>query len=676
MPGDTITVRKVLNNGAVSLESNSPLVKTGSDLFNLEQKERAAKKQIYGALSDNLVNKLSQLNDTDSLIVKIVLKIQPQSVPLDKTKYSVDQLMAQAKEYLNRVPMIDKTTFINKYGIVKASLSNKNMDAAYDGTPEIIISKTSKKILHNMYLDNKIASIEEYTEKKPCCNNCQNVKGAWQYNPPCLSTLAASAYNVYTQNPSHPMPSSAMGQGVNAATFESGLRTNFVNCINLGSKLIHADTGYNYSNEISHSEQCFRCLTDVAPQANFIHIWGDVSSITFHPAIFNWNIQTVSQSMTNSSDPLNPEMINIDLWAYSYPYPVFCNPTANDGYCHTANWGCYNAINVGNVQHHHLNHYMQLDTALQTYCNVCVYDSTHGYGKYVGHCNGGTEQAANPPPRADYGNPALYNPFNCNPSCCPSCDPGNRGDHELPMVVAPGISPSCEPDSTGSFMSDPCFLNDSGNHSLCGSQGTSYSAPVCNGIAACVISADSRMLWWPEKVRAVILATAQNIDFNYWNYQQDGRDGAGTICGSDAVWLAKNHTTINSPNNTAAPYGICANTLGTGFQGQYMQFNISIPNPKPSGKHLRVVLTWDSSPSTTNGTNELSDLDLSMYGNNSGYNSLSYESNVEMVDVPSSDLTTGNTYVAQVYGNAMRISSTAFYIYYAIAWTWVKDQAN
>jgi hypothetical protein len=205
-----------------------------------------------------------------------------------------------------------------------------------------------------------------------------------------------------------------------------------------------------------------------------------------------------------------------------------------------------------------------------------------------------------------------------------------------------------------------------------------FLVSATSGIAACVISADSRMVGWPEKVRAVILATAQNVDFNYWNYLQDGRDGAGVVCGTDAVWLAKNHTTITGPNNTAANYGICAGSLTSSFQNQGMQFNISIPNPKPSGKHLRVVLTWDSSPSYSGQTNDLSDLDLYMYGNNSGYNSFSYESNVEMMDVPASDLTSGTTYVATVYGSTIRIPSNAYvsYIYYSIAWTWVKDHAR
>jgi hypothetical protein len=118
--------------------------------------------------------------------------------------------------------------------------------------------------------------------------------------------------------------------------------------------------------------------------------------------------------------------------------------------------------------------------------------------------------------------------------------------------------------------------------------------------------------------------------------------------------------------------------LNTSSQGQMINFNISIPNPKPTGKHLRVVLTWDSSPSLTSAINDLSDLDLSVSGDRNGYGSFSYGSNVEMVDIPASDLTVGKNYVATVEPYTMRIDSSAFVqiIYYVIAWTWVKDHAS
>jgi predicted urease superfamily metal-dependent hydrolase len=73
------------------------------------------------------------------------------------------------------------------------------------------------------------------------------------------------------------------------------------------------------------------------------------------------------------------------------------------------------------------------------------------------------------------------------------------------------------------------------------------------------------------------------------------------------------------------------------------------------------------------------DLDLTVAHPNGGTSySLSFEDNVEMVDISSSDITSGSTYVVTVHPFTMRIPSSAVasYIYYAIAWTWVKDHAD
>lgn len=340
-------------------------------------------------------------------------------------------------------------------------------------------------------------------------------------------------------------------------------------------------------------------------------------------------------------------MRHLDMWAYKYPYTVFCNPAANSGYCITPDWQCYNAISVGNVCHQNMTHYILVDS--------------------TNHCSGGHTQTANPAPR--YGSPSM-NLFNCS-----SCVPGSRGDREMPMLVAPGISPA---NGIGpSVMSDPCIFHN--GQTSCQYSGTSYSAPICNGIAACVISADSRMIIWPEKVRAVLLATAHNVDFNYWNCFEDGRDGAGTISGADAVDFARNHVTV-TPNASAQKYGIGVGNLSNSDQSSWKYFNVLIPPTKPSGKHLRIVLTWDSSPGNDdiNPVNDLSDLDLYFSSDSKQYYSISWDSNVEMVDIPGNELTSGNTYAASINIPTMRISPNALsqLIYYCIAWTWVKDHAD
>ena len=388
MPGDTIIIKKVIKNGVLAFESNSALIQSVDDLVKFERKEFDAKRQKYGVLSEKLSKKLPLIGDNDSVKVKIDLKIQPQTPPLDKTKYSMEVIKAQKPDYLKRIPLVDKISLKNRYKILEATLLNKVMDAEYKNSPDMLVAVVNKSTLHDLCFDNDICSVEEYEEPVPCqsCANCYK-DTSLQSHPPCLSTLATSAYN-----PASAMPSNAKGQGVNAATFEIGLRPAFVSCINLGSNLKYYDAGYNGKKDIYHSEQCFRCLTNAAPQANFYHRNSlDFSDTPSEAFIINNGIQTVSLSYTASTNPTNREMRHVDAWAYKTPYPVFCNPTGNGGYCQVANWGCYNAINVGNVQHFQQTHYIQIDSAT--------------------HCTGGCEQAANPTPL--YGS-ALVNPFSCS----------------------------------------------------------------------------------------------------------------------------------------------------------------------------------------------------------------------------------------------------------------------
>src|SRR5690606_38954983 len=145
--------------------------------------------------------------------------------------------------------------------------------------------------------------------------------------------------------------------------------------------------------------------------------------------------------------------------------------------------------------------------------------------------------------------------------------------------------------------------------------GTSWSAPTVNGIAASVISADGRMASWPEKVRAALLVTAQKVDGGYWDRSTDSRDGTGAVAAAEALAFAQGHTSVY-PNATAAQKGMFATSMyPSEFSGANIRFNYSVPNPKPAGRHLRAVLTWDSNPVVGGGVNALSDLDLVVYSN-------------------------------------------------------------
>jgi hypothetical protein len=187
----------------------------------------------------------------------------------------------------------------------------------------------------------------------------------------------------------------------------------------------------------------------------------------------------------------------------------------------------------------------------------------------------------------------------------------------------------------------------------------------------------------PHVVWATLLATAENVTDGDWNATIDGKDGAGVVSGASAVTFARNHSEPG-PNATAVTNGLVSSSLDYNTPGGAVaQYNILIPNPKPPGKHLRVVLTWTSDP-VPPWVNALSDLDLGVSDNQSGYAwwSSSWNGNVEIVDPPAAQLTAGGTYQAGVWLFVNRLQRppdsgiSGGTLKYALAWTWVKDHAD
>lgn len=439
-----------------------------------------------------------------------------------------------------------------------------------------------------------------------------------------LKVLAASAYHHGTA----PVPATA-GTGSNAATFETGVDPVVIACFGIvnTSRLDLRTRPWQFW---EHSQRTFRVLQTAAPGANLWHR----NSVTYEDigetAWFIGNsIQTTSLSYSRGVnlpyDATYPEFRVMDDFAYRHPFPVFVNGTANAGYQYAANWQGYNGISVGNVRHSNQTHFELVDTA---------------------NASGGCTQTRNPVPRY-----------------------GTVRDREMPQLVAPGWNTA-----TGVNLREPCV---SADNIPCG---TSYSAPVVNGIAADILAADPRVQGWPETVRVILFATAMNVDRGDWSIASDGRDGAGVVHGAGAVQFAGEHVSVY-PGHAAVTKGIATGSLYAAdfaSPNNPLVFNILIPNPKPAGMHLRVVLTWDSNPSLNEAANHLSDLDLLVTSGSSGRASQSFNGNNEVVDIPASQFPAGASVQARVSKVVNRIPASGTctnYFYYAIGWTWVKDRA-
>ena len=548
----------------------------------------------------------------------------------------MEYLKSYSKEFSKIKPVTDHLKFSRKYD-VRNLLGDINESGSYD---------IPKYKIKQIMFDKDIVSIEEYFEPEPLYKPISFVPFYFsQGSNPSLEALARSAYNPSDT----PVPSNA-GNQIETSTFEIGLTQDFLNCSGLNSSTNLWDPNLNFNPNDGthiHSLETFKCLTHAAPGAIFNHRDAlNYAPIASRDWISDNDIRTSSLSYNRYySSPTDEEPRVMDNFAYIWPFTVFVNPTANSGWTLEAAWKPYNSLNVGNVQHY-------------------LY-----YTFFINNCTGvstssGCTQTRNPIQR--YGGNCLR-PADSNYNYCSS-------DRELPHIVVPGDTP------LRSFH-NPCFANPMYDNCIspypiyCG---TSYSAPIGNGIAAAVMAADGRVQFWPEKVRAAILVTAENVDGGDWSTGDDGRDGVGVINGASAVAFAQSYTAVD-PGNSPVQKGMGVGEIRSSTWNTALQYKISVPNPIPSGKYLRIVLLWDSNPSLTAAVNAVSDLDLVAYSGVTTRSSASYNNNIEIAHFYPTEVQAGGTVTVDISKYANRIPNsgiaTTDYFFYAIAWDWVDTHA-
>lgn len=164
--------------------------------------------------------------------------------------------------------------------------------------------------------------------------------------------------------------------------------------------------------------------------------------------------------------------------------------------------------------------------------------------------------------------------------------------------------------------------------------GTSGAAPQVSGLGALLVDRNSLLQYWPEAMRAIIMASANhNIEgptIIPWGYSGDLKDGAGAINGLYADEIAQNFMT---PLETC--YSSCwwpVSLSLTYFTSLERYFHAT------PGQLVRVAISWWSAadgPAGNYGYDDLlTDLNLSIFapdGSLIGY-SLSSDNSYEMVE--------------------------------------------
>lgn len=159
-----------------------------------------------------------------------------------------------------------------------------------------------------------------------------------------------------------------------------------------------------------------------------------------------------------------------------------------------------------------------------------------------------------------------------------------NNDRELPEIASPGERHNVMDTAFG---------------------GTSAATPVTAGIAAMLIESNDDLTFWPEAIRAILLATAnyQGGDGQNWSTLIDGRDGTGETNAYYAYRTAQKRETTSAAQYRAHDYGaMLPDLFSNGFYNQtWTVRNNNAP--------IRVALAWDSNVTQT--TSVLSvDLDL------------------------------------------------------------------
>jgi hypothetical protein len=145
--------------------------------------------------------------------------------------------------------------------------------------------------------------------------------------------------------------------------------------------------------------------------------------------------------------------------------------------------------------------------------------------------------------------------------------------------------------------------------------GTSFAAPMVAGTAARLIQRKPFLGIWPEQLRAILMASADN------NIEGAARlsdvDGAGMIDANAAVRILD--------DNRHGGRQVDCNTFGTS--------QVMSSTTLSSGQRLRAAISWTADPSAADhATRPSADLDLEVKGPGGTFRSASFDNTSEIVD--------------------------------------------
>lgn len=219
-------------------------------------------------------------------------------------------------------------------------------------------------------------------------------------------------------------------------------------------------------------------------------------------------------------------------------------------------------------------------------------------------------------------------------------------DREKPEIVAPAVNIT------------------TANGNAAPISGTSYAAPQVAGLAALLIQRNSNLSFWPEAIKAILMASAvHNIEGNRTLSEYDGAGAIDAALADHAAQIQQTSPTV--PCNSACWWGIFTTSTSPSVGSSLNRyFNAN------KGERIRVAIAW--SANADSDTNNYSfdrldtDYDLRVYidGGALVASSLSVKNNYEIVEFVATETT---KYRIDVKKQAAMES------YNSVAIAWVKQ---
>jgi len=636
------TTAVCLNKDLVEFDCEAPAVA-----------ETDARFQAYGLMDDALADWVSKADDSASEVIGLFVRVNEENLPVLDRRLLSTTSSEQAERIIeeHQVSMSTALQDAKRPFLDELAAGGKELVYSSPLSPLVFARLTRADVMRLAWESDCFTGLTRETR----LNRLASIIGT-----------ESAGLNTFYQH-------SINGSGYKVAVIEPG-ETYFDNPYITSPTVRRVNKTHNsWANCAEPGHPVDHCELELERHATFV---GGITSSTywFWPIGAN-QAQVISANWAGNEFPESEVCAAMD-WAIASPRTA---KIINNS------WGCPEAEqwDCGTSVAYHMdylsNHYWTTFTKASGNEGEYNYEST--CESYSQICVGAYDDENTTPYRdPPFGLPAWHVFDDQWVSFSSYKNPSWSGDRELPSVTAPGYGITATREDDSVYFDWFCTQNELNNRSpsFCNrgypapaaepvSSGTSFSTPVVSALSAMLMDQDASLSYFPEAVRAVILASATNDTdctiLGYWPTEcptsimrKSDRDGYGGINGEDAYNLMTTGH-VHKPYISKVPDNSVAYTIT-----YYV----------PSGQTIRAALSWleDVQWIRNNSNNLKNDFDLKLYNpsNQMVAYSGSWKDNNEVIEY---NTTVSGNYTFKIWNYRWR--NPADFVFTGLAITWFSS---